>query len=55
MQGIQCGLVNIAGETEGFQVGLINRCETMHGFLIGLINVIRDAEIKFCPGINIGF
>lgn len=55
MQGIQCGLVNIAGETEGFQVGLINRCETMHGFQIGLINVIRDAEIKFCPGINIGF
>ena len=53
--GAQIGLVNISGETEGFQIGLINRSETMHGYQIGLINVIRDAEIQFCPVVNIGF
>ena len=53
--GVQAGLVNISGETEGFQVGLINRSETLHGYQVGLINIIRDAEIRFCPILNIGF
>lgn len=53
--GIQAGLVNVSGETEGFQVGLINRSETLHGYQVGLINIIRDAEIRFCPILNIGF
>ena len=47
--------MNVSGETEGFQVGLVNRAETMHGYQIGLINVIRDAELQFCPVLNIGF
>ena len=55
MQGAQVGLVNHSGETEGFQVGIINRAETLHGYQIGLINVIRDAELQFCPIVNIGF
>lgn len=55
INGIQAGLVNIAGDAYGFQVGLINRAETMSGFQIGVINVIRDAEIAFCPVVNIGF
>lgn len=55
LQGLQGGLVNVAGEVEGFQVGLINRCETMHGFQVGVVNVIRSAEMKFCPVVNIGF
>ena len=55
MQGAQVGLVNYSGETEGFQVGIINRAETLHGYQIGLINVIRDAELQFCPIVNIGF
>jgi hypothetical protein len=55
VNGIQAGIVNIAGDASGFQVGLINRCETMNGFQIGAINVIRDAEVVFCPLVNIGF
>ena len=55
MCGVQLGLVNVSGETEGFQLGLINRSETMHGYQVGLINVIRDAELQFCPIVNIGF
>lgn len=53
--GLQAGLINVAGDIEGFQVGLINRCEAMHGFQVGVINVIRSAEMKFCPVVNIGF
>ena len=53
--GLQGGIVNVAGDIEGFQVGLINRCEAMHGFQVGVINVIRSAEMKFCPIVNIGF
>ncbi len=55
MRGFQFGLVNMTGQTEGFQLGLINRAETMHGYQVGLINVIRDAELEFCPVINIGW
>ena len=55
MRGVQAGLVNIAGEARGFQVGLVNRSETMYGYQVGLVNVIRDAELQFCPVLNIGF
>ena len=55
IRGIQAGLVNTAGEARGLQVGIINRCETMYGYQIGLVNVIRDAELQFCPIVNIGF
>jgi len=55
MCGAQVGLINLSGETEGFQIGLINRSETMHGYQVGLINVIRDAELQFCPIVNIGW
>ena len=55
MRGAQAGLVNVCGETEGIQIGLINRCDTMHGYQIGLINIIREAELRFFPIINIGF
>ena len=54
-RGIQAGIVNVSGDSQGFQVGLINRSETMYGFQVGLINVIRDAELQFCPFINVGF
>ena len=54
-RGVQIGVVNVAGDVQGFQVGLINRCETMYGFQVGLINIIRDAEIQFCPVVNVGF
>ena len=55
MRGAQVGLVNLGGEVQGFQLGLINRSETMVGYQVGLINVIRDAELQFCPFINIGW
>ncbi len=55
VRGIQAGLINTAAIAQGFQVGLINRAEEMYGFQIGAINVIRDAELQFCPFINIGF
>lgn len=55
MRGVQAGLVNLGGEVQGFQIGLINRCETMVGYQVGLINVIRDAELQFCPIVNIGW
>ena len=54
-RGIQFGVVNVSGDTQGFQLGVINRSETMYGFQVGLINIIRDAEIQFCPVINVGF
>lgn len=55
MCGVQAGLVNVCGETEGLQVGVINRSDTMHGYQIGLINIIREAELRFFPIVNIGF
>lgn len=55
IDGVQFGLVNIAGLADGLQVGIINRAEEMHGFQVGVINVIRDAEMRFCPLVNIGF
>ncbi|MBO7721228.1 MAG: hypothetical protein J6T01_02360 [Kiritimatiellae bacterium] len=55
MRGAQVGIVNFGGEVQGFQIGLINRTETMVGYQVGLINVIRDAELQFCPIVNIGF
>ena len=54
-RGVQLGIVNVSGDTQGFQFGVINRSETMYGFQLGLINIIRDAEIQFCPVINVGF
>ncbi len=54
-RGFQAGLVNTAGVAQGFQIGLINRAEEMYGFQVGAINIIRDAEISFCPVVNIGF
>ena len=55
MRGVQAGVVNLAGESRGLQVGVINRSETMFGYQVGLINIIRDAELRFCPILNIGF
>ena len=55
LRGVQAGLINLGGEVDGLQIGLINRAETMVGYQIGLINVIRDAELEFCPIINIGW
>lgn len=55
MNGIQVGLVNVSGESKGLQVGVINRAEELYGFQIGAINVIRSAEMRFCPFLNIGF
>ena len=53
--GLQVGLVNSVGAMGGFQVGIINRAEELYGFQLGAINVIRDAEMRFCPFVNIGF
>lgn len=55
MNGLQVGLVNSVGAMGGFQVGIINRAEELYGFQFGAINVIRDAEMRFCPFVNIGF
>ena len=55
IRGAQVGIVNLCGEAQGLQVGLINRSETMEGYQVGLINVIRDAELQFCPIVNIGW
>lgn len=55
LNGVQCGLVNAVGEMGGVQIGLINRAEELYGFQIGAINVIRDAELRFFPFVNIGF
>lgn len=55
LNGVQCGLINAVGEMGGLQVGLINRAEEFYGFQIGAINIIRDAEVRFCPFVNIGF
>ena len=54
-RGVQVGLINVSGDSQGFQVGIINRSETMLGYQFGLINIIRDAELQFCPVMNIGF
>lgn len=55
LRGVQAGIINIGGNVQGFQIGLINRAEELYGFQVGLVNVIRDAEIAFCPVVNIGF
>lgn len=55
LNGVQCGLINVVGEMGGIQVGVINRAEEFYGFQIGAINIIRDAELRFCPFVNIGF
>lgn len=53
--GAQFGLVNAVGAMQGFQIGLINRSEELYGFQLGVINVIRDAEMRFLPIVNVGF
>lgn len=55
LNGVQCGLINAVGEMGGIQVGVINRAEDLYGFQIGAINVIRDAELRFFPFVNVGF
>ena len=55
IRGFQFGLVNTVGVAQGFQFGIINRAEELYGFQIGIVNVIRDAELTFCPLMNIGF
>ena len=55
LRGAQAGLVNVGGNVQGIQFGLINRAEELYGFQVGLVNVIRDAEIRFCPFLNVGF
>lgn len=55
MNGIQAGLVNSVGAMGGVQIGVINRAEELYGFQLGVVNVIRDAEMRFCPLVNIGF
>ncbi|MBP5790970.1 MAG: hypothetical protein J6W80_01770 [Kiritimatiellae bacterium] len=55
ISGFQFGLVNVVGCADGFQIGVINRAEEMYGFQIGIVNIIRDAELRFFPLINIGF
>lgn len=55
LRGGQFGLVNTAGQMQGVQLGFINRADELYGFQIGIVNVIRDAEIKFCPFVNVGF
>ena len=55
IRGVQCGLVNTVGQGEGVQIGIINRAEELYGVQIGIVNVIRDAELQFCPVLNIGF
>lgn len=55
LNGVQAGLVNTVGAMNGVQVGLINRAESLYGFQVGAINIIRSAEMKFCPVVNIGF
>jgi hypothetical protein len=55
LDGVQAGLVNSVGAMRGVQLGLVNRAEQLYGLQVGVINVIRDAEIRFCPVVNIGF
>ncbi len=55
IRGVQAGLINVAHQAQGIQFGLVNRAEEMYGFQVGLVNVIRDAELQFCPVLNIGF
>lgn len=54
-RGVQAGLFNVSGVSQGIQVGFVNRAETLYGFQLGVINVIRDAEVPFCPILNVGF
>ena len=55
LTGAQVGLVNTVGAMSGVQVGIINRAEELYGFQIGIVNIIRDAELQFCPIVNVGF
>ena len=55
MSGVQVGLVNTTASMYGIQVGFINRSEDMYGIQVGVVNVIRSAEYRFMPLVNIGF
>jgi hypothetical protein len=55
MSGFQIGLVNTTSQMVGFQVGLINRSEEMYGIQVGVVNVIRAADFRCMPLVNIGF
>ncbi|MGN0854106.1 MAG: LA_2272 family surface repeat-containing protein [Kiritimatiellia bacterium] len=55
LRGVQAGIINVGGNVQGLQIGLVNRAEELYGFQVGLVNVIRDAEVPFCPFLNIGF
>ena len=53
--GVQVGLVNATASIAGIQVGIINRSEDMYGIQVGVVNVIRSADYRFMPLVNIGF
>ncbi len=38
MEGLQTGIVTIAGSTSGFQIGLVNHTNSARGLQLGLVN-----------------
>ena len=47
--------IRVRGVGKTYKLGVINRAEELYGFQVGLVNVIRDAELKFFPIVNVGF
>lgn len=54
MQGLEIGLVNVAGRKEqGLQIGLVNYAQHLEGVQIGLINIAREQWTL--PILNVAF
>lgn len=56
IEGMQVGLVNIAGSLHGFQLGLVNKTVGLRGIQIGLLNIATGKEKwRYLPIVNASF
>lgn len=53
--GLQVGLCNFSGKSIGIQLGVINVSEALSGVQVGLINVNTASSVPVLPFLNIGF
>ena len=53
--GLQVGVCNLSGKSIGVQVGIVNVSEALSGLQLGLVNVNIDSSLPVLPFVNMGF
>ena len=53
--GLQVGVCNMSGKSIGMQLGVVNVSEALSGLQLGLININIDSTVPVLPFLNVGF